>query len=71
MRARARKMPGACGDSGSGAFGRVALASLAVAAVMAGPEVALATSDTTFGEVPSTEGVSRRCGGSDDSGRSC
>ena len=47
MRARARKMPGACSDS---AFGRVAVASLAVAAILAGPEIALATSDTTFGD---------------------
>ena len=50
MRARARKMPGACSDSASRALGRVALASLAVAAVLAGPEVALATTDTTFGD---------------------
>ena len=50
MKAPARKMPGACSDSASGARGRVALASLAVAAVLAGPEVALATSDTTFGD---------------------
>ena len=50
MRARARKMPGACSDRASGALGRVALASLAIAAVLAGPEVALATTDTTFGD---------------------
>ena len=50
MRARARKMPGARSDSASGALGRVALASLAVAAVLAGPEIALATTDTTFGD---------------------
>ena len=43
-------MPGACSDSASGALGRVALASLAVAAVLAGPEVALATTDTIFGD---------------------
>ena len=50
MRARARKIPGACSDRASGALGRVALASLAVAAVLAGPEIALATTDTTFGD---------------------
>ena len=43
-------MPGACSDRASGALGRVALATLAVAAVLAGPEVALATTDTTFGD---------------------
>ena len=43
-------MPDAGSDSGSGALGRVALASLAVATVLAGPEVALATTDTTFGD---------------------
>ena len=50
MRAPARKMPGACSDSASGALGRVALASLAAAAVLAGPEIALATTDNTFGD---------------------
>ena len=47
MRARAMTVPGACS---AGALGRVAVASLAVAAILGGPEVALATSDTTFGD---------------------
>ena len=50
MRAPARKMPGACRARASGVLGRVALASLAVAAVLAGPEIALATTDDTFGD---------------------
>ena len=50
MRAPVRKMRGACSDSASGAPGRVALAALAVAAVLAGPEIAPATTDTTFGD---------------------
>ena len=49
MRASARIMPGACSGRASGALGRVALASLTVAAVLAVPEIALATTDTTFG----------------------
>ena len=46
MRAPARKMPGSCSDS---ARGTVALAGLTITAVLTGPEIALATTDTTFG----------------------
>ncbi len=49
MRASARMMPGTCSVRASGALGRVALATLAVTAVLAVPEIALATTDTTFG----------------------
>ena len=49
MRAPATRMPGACNGRVSGALGRVAVASLAAVAVLAGPEIALATTDTTFG----------------------
>ena len=47
MKSRARTMPGV---RSAGALGRVAAASLAIAAVLGGPEAALATSDTTFGD---------------------
>ena len=50
MRARAKTIPGACSDRACHALGRVAVAALAVAAVLAAPDMALATSDTTFGD---------------------
>ena len=49
VRAPAKRIPAACRGCAPGALGRVAVASLAVAAVLAGPEIALATTDTTFG----------------------
>ncbi len=48
MRARATTKPPACSCGAAAAFGRTALACLAAAAVLAMPEVASATSDTTF-----------------------
>ena len=64
MRAAATRMVAAGSDSTSGALGRVAVASLAVAAVLAGPEIALATTDTTFGSpLDTVEGIVGGTGG--------
>ncbi len=50
MRAPVKRMPGACSASASGALRGLAVTALAAAAVLAGPEAALATTDTTFGD---------------------
>ncbi len=50
MRVRAETMPSACSDGAAGMLRGVALAGLSVAALLAVPEVALATTDTTFGD---------------------
>ena len=50
MRARAGTMPSACSDGAAGMLRGGALAGLSVAALLAVPEVALATTDTTFGD---------------------
>ena len=64
MRARARKATDACSDSAPGALGKIGMASLAVGAVLAGPEIALATTDTTFGSpLDTVEGIVGGTGG--------
>ena len=50
MRAPARGMPGSGMGRSGDALRTVAVAALAVAAVLAGPDAALATTDTTFGD---------------------
>ena len=58
MKARVSRMPAACPGPRSGAgtdrsghaLRAAAVAALAAAAVLAGPDIALATSDTTFGD---------------------
>ena len=64
MSGGARTAPGACAD-GSGAMLRgLAVASLAVAAVLAGADAAWATTDTTFGDpLDTVEGIVGGTGG--------
>ena len=64
MRAPAKRMAVACSDSATVAVRRIAVAALAVAAVLAGPEIALATTDTTFGSpLDTVEGIVGGTGG--------
>ena len=64
MRARARKAAEACSDSATVAVRRISVAALAVAVVLAGPEAALATTDTTFGSpLDTVEGIVGGTGG--------
>ncbi len=50
MRAPAKSMPATCSDRAGDALRLAATAALAAAALLAGPDMALATTDTTFGD---------------------
>ena len=72
MRAPAKSLPGAypglrsgaCRDRAGDALRIAATAALAAAAVLAGPEIALATTDTTFGSpLDTVEGIVGGTGG--------
>ncbi len=65
MSAAANSIPAGGGMSGSDAAMRgVAVMALAMAAVLAGPEIALATTDTTFGDpLDTVEGIVGGTGG--------
>ena len=64
MKCRAGTVPVAGTGSAGGALRTAAAAAAAVAAVLAGPDLALATSDTTFGDpLDTVEGIVGGTGG--------
>ena len=64
MRAPAKSMSAGCRDRAGDALRIAATAALAAAAFLAGPEIALATTDTTFGSpLDTVEGIVGGTGG--------
>ena len=64
MRAPVKSMPAGCRDRAGDALRIAATAALAAAALLAGPEIALATTDTTFGSpLDTVEGIVGGTGG--------
>ena len=64
MRAPVKSMPAACRDRAGDTLRIAATAALAAGAVLAGPEIALATTDTTFGSpLDTVEGIVGGTGG--------